>query len=273
MRPIWKGTISFGLVSIPVGLYSATRRQAELHFRLLHDKDQAPIDYRRYCSEEDVEVEWKDIVKGYEYEKGRFVVVSDEDFKRARVAGTQMIEIRDFVRAGEVDPAYFETPYWLAPDKAGRKAYALLHGALEESQRVGIGTIVIRERQRLAALRPSGSALMLTTMRFVGELRAADEVDLPARVKVPKKEMALARELVEALAGPFEPEQYHDTYTELLRAVIERKIDGKEVAVPKAPRPPKVVDLMDALRKSLETGRKPPAAVRTRGRRREKKAA
>src|SRR5207247_3995016 len=119
MRPLWKGLVTFGLVSVPVGLYSATRRQAELHFRLLHEKDQAPIDYRRFCTEEDVEVDWKDIVKGYEYEKGRFVVVTDEDFERARVAGTHTIEIRDFVPAGDIDFAYFETPYWLGPGRAG----------------------------------------------------------------------------------------------------------------------------------------------------------
>ena len=276
MRPLWKGLVTFGLVSIPVGLYSATRRQAELHFRLLHDKDQAPIDYRRFCTEENVEVDWKDIVKGYEYEKGRFVVVTDEDFKRARVPGTHTIEIRDFVPAGDIDFAFFETPYWLVPDLPGRKAYALLRAALQESGRVGIGTIVIRERERLAALQPEGPGLMLTTMRFAAELRAADELDMPETVAPPKKELALALQLVETLAGPFKPEQYHDTYTEALRAVIEAKIEGKEVTAPKTSRPPKVVNLVDALRKSLATPRaaaEPKTAVRKRGRRREKKVA
>jgi len=264
MRPIWKGAVTFGLVSVPVALYSATRRQAELHFRLLHDKDTAPIDYRRFCSEENVEVDWKNVVKGYEHGRGHFVVVTEDDFERARVAGTQMFEIRDFVPAGDIDFAYFETPYWLAPAKGGAKAYALLRAALEESGRVGVGAIVIRQRERLAALRPAGSALMLTTMRFAAEIQAADALDIPERVKVAPKEMALALQLVETLAGPFKPEQYRDTYTEALRKVIEAKIEGKEVVAPKAARPPKVVDLVDALRKSLKT---------PRGRRREKKAA
>jgi len=276
MRPLWKGLVTFGLVSVPVGLYSATRRQAELHFRLLHEKDQAPIDYRRFCTEEDVEVDWKDIVKGYEYEKGRFVVVTDEDFERARVAGTHTIEIRDFVPAGDIDFAYFETPYWLVPDGPGRKAYALLREALEESGRVGIGTIVIRERERLLALRPAGPGLMLTTMRFASELRAVDELDMPQPAAASKKELALALQLVETLAGPFKPEQYHDAYTEALRAVIEAKIEGKKVSAPKTSRPPRVISLVDALRKSLAAPRaagQAKTAVRKRARRREKKAA
>ena len=273
MRPLWKGLVTFGLVSVPVGLYSATRRQAELHFRLLHEKDQAPIDYRRFCTEEDVEVDWKDIVKGYEYEKGRFVVVTDEDFERARVAGTHTIEIRDFVPAGDIDFAYFETPYWLVPDGPGRKAYALLREALEESGRVGIGTIVIRERERLLALRPAGPGLMLTTMRFASELRAVGELDMPQPAAASKKELALALQLVETLAGPFKPEQYHDAYTEALRAVIEAKIEGKKVSAPKTSRPPRVISLVDALRKSLAAPRAAGQAktvVRKRARRRER---
>src|SRR5262249_708034 len=161
-------------------------------------------------------VDWKNIVNGYEYEKGRFVVVTDEDFERARVAGTQMFEIRDFVPAGDIDFAYFETPYWLAPAKAGAKASTVPRAALEGSGRVGIGTIVIRQRERLAALRPAGSALMLMTMRFASEIQRADGLDVPERAKISPKELALARQLVETLAGPFEPEQYRDTYTEAL---------------------------------------------------------
>src|SRR5262249_12438609 len=157
-----------------------------------------------------------------------------------------------------------ETPYWLAPAKAGAKAYTVLRAALEESGRVGIGTIVIRQRERLAALRPAGSAPMLMTMRFASEIQRADGLDVPQRAKISPKELALARQLVETLAGPFEPEQYRDTYTEALRKVIEARIEGKKVTAPKGARPAKVVDLVDALRKSLKT---------PRGRRREKKAA
>src|SRR5213593_1528138 len=183
---------------------------------------------------------------------------------------------RERVRIFVKNALAFETPYWLVPDGPGRKAYALLREALEESGRVGIGTIVIRERERLLALRPAGPGLMLTTMRFASELRAVDELDMPQPAAASKKELALALQLVETLAGPFKPEQYHDAYTEALRAVIEAKIEGKEVGAPKTSRPPRVVSLVDALRKSLAAPRaagQAKTAVRKRARRREKKAA
>jgi DNA end-binding protein Ku len=250
-RPIWKGALSFGLVTIPIGLYAATERQAEIAFRQLHKKDHAPIQYNRVCSAEGVEVAWQDIEKGYEYAKEQFVVVTDEDLEKAKVVGSQLIEIREFVPAGQIDFAHFETPYWLAPDKAGAKAYALLRDALAKSGRVGIATFVMRQREHLAALRPEGRGIMLTTMRFADELRSADDLPLPGDTGHPKKEMDLAVQLVEALADDWDPAEYKDTYRETLRAMIEQKIEGKEIAPPKLPGPPKVTDLMEALRESL----------------------
>jgi DNA end-binding protein Ku len=250
-RPIWKGALSFGLVTIPVGLYAATERQAEIAFRQLHRKDHAPIQYKRVCSAEGVEVAWQDIEKGYEYAKDQFIVVTDEDLEKAKVVGSQMIEIREFVPAGQIDFAHFEAPYWLAPDKAGAKAYALLRDALAKSGRVGIATFVMRQREHLAALRPEGRGIMLTTMRFADELRRADDLPLPGNTEHPQKEMDLAVQLVEALADDWDPAEYRDTYRETLRAMIEQKVEGKEIAAPKLPGPPKVTDLMEALRESL----------------------
>jgi len=250
-RPIWKGAVSFGLVTIPVGLYSATERQAEIAFRQLHKKDHVPIEYKRVCSAEGVEVAWQDIEKGYEYAKGQFVVVTDEDLAKGKVAGTQTIEIREFVPAEQIDFAHFEAPYWLAPEKAGTKAYALLRDALAKSGRVGIATFVMREREHLAALRPEGRGIMLTTMRFADEIRSAEDLALPEEGEHPKKEMDLALQLVDALADDWDPTEYHDTYRETLRAAIEQKVDGKEISVPTAAVPPKVTDLMEALRASL----------------------
>jgi len=250
-RPIWKGAVSFGLVTIPVGLYSATERQAEIAFRQLHKKDHVPIEYKRVCSAEGVEVAWQDIEKGYEYAKGQFVVVTDEDLAKAKVAGTQTIEIREFVPAEQIDFAHFEAPYWLAPEKAGTKAYALLRDALAKSGRVGIATFVMREREHLAALRPEGRGIMLTTMRFADEIRSAEDLALPEEGEHPKKEMDLALQLVDAFADDWDPTEYHDTYRETLRAAIEQKVDGKEISVPTAAVPPKVTDLMEALRASL----------------------
>ncbi|HEV8586802.1 MAG TPA: Ku protein, partial [Methylomirabilota bacterium] len=169
MRPVWKGALSFGLVTIPVGMYPATARN-DVSFRLLHAKDKSPIAYRRVCAEENVEVPWAEIVKGYEYEKGRFVEMTEADFDAADVEATQTIDIRDFVTAAEISPAYFEQPYYLAPEKTGGKAYALLREALRRSGRAGVATVVLRQREHPAAVQVRGDALTLTTMRFGHEI-------------------------------------------------------------------------------------------------------
>jgi DNA end-binding protein Ku len=269
-RPIWKGFISFGLVSIPVGLHSALESREELSFHLLHRKDLSRVDYKRYCVKEDVEVPWKEIVKGYEYQKGRFVVVEDEDFEKARVPASHTFSVRAFVPATSVDDLYFDHPYYLAPDgKAGTKAYALIRDALADEGKLGIGTIVIRQREHLGALEPAGDALVLTTMRFAHEIRSPGALDLPkARHGWTDKEMKLAHQLIDTLSAEWNPHDYKDTYTDALRKVIERKIAGEEIEVPET-KPKPVIDLMKALQASLKTGtaRKDLARAHGRGRR------
>jgi DNA end-binding protein Ku len=268
---MWKGAVTFGLVSVPVSLYPATRRQAELSFRLLHEKDKAPIQYKKFCSEEETEVPWNEIVKGYEFEKGQFVVMSDEDFEKAKSESTETLDIREFVPLEQISVAHFESPYWLEPTRQGRKAYALLREALEASGRVGVGTFVMRQREHLAALRPVGNALMVTTLRFPDEIRSAEDLDLPGDEKLSKKELDLAKQLVDTLADDWNPGEYKDTYHDTLRAAIEQKLEGREIEAPAAVRkPPRVVNLMKALEESLKTGARKPGARangRTEGKR------
>ena len=267
-RSIWTGSISFGLVSIPVRLFSAVEREGELAFRLLHARDKARIDYKRFCQEEGVEVPWSEIVKGYEYERGQYVVVTGEDFERARVPATQRVDIRDFVPARAIDFMYLDHPYYLAPSGRGAaKSYALLRDALGETGRVGVGTIVLRQREQLAALEPAGDALALTTMRFAHEIRTAEDLDLPGKGDGwTDKEMKLARQLIETLQSDWEPQRYRDTYREALLDVIQKKLEGKTVEVPELPRPRPVVNLVKALEESLAS-RPPPGPAKAGPRR------
>ena len=253
MRPIWKGALTFGLVTIPVGLYPATAR-GDISFRLLHAKDKSPIAYRRVCAEEGVEVPWAEIVKGYEYEKGQFVVMTDADFEAADVEATQTIDIRDFVVAAEIPPVYFEQPYYLEPQKTGAKAYALLREALRRSGRVGVATVVLRQREHLAAVQAAGDAMTLTTMRFAHEIAAPSGLDVPGEAGLDRREIDLALQLVGTLEGPWEPEKYRDRYRDALLAAIERKLEGRTVAPAErgGRAPTKVVDLMSALEASLK---------------------
>jgi DNA end-binding protein Ku len=270
-RAIWKGSISFGLVTVPVALHSATDQKAELAFRLLHKSDQSPVEYKRFCKEEDKEVAWSEIVKGYEVSKGRYVVLTDEDFARARAEGTDSVTIQDFVPGEAIADIYFDHPYYLAPTGKGpAKAYALFRDALAKSGRVGIGTIVVRQREYLAAVEPVGAALVLTTMRFAHEIRSPADLGLPAGRGWDKREMDLALQLINTLAGEWRPEKYKDTYHDVLMEVIKHKAKGREIAAPEAERRPRVIDLMDALKASLEKGRKAPvkAAARRAGARR-----
>jgi len=252
MRPIWKGALTFGLVNIPVGLYSATTR-SDHSFRLLHAKDQAPVAYRRFCTEENVEVPWPEIVKGYEYEKGQFVVMTDADFEQADVEATHTIDIRDFVRSDAIPAAYFEQPYYLEPQQTGTKAYALLREALRRSERIGVATVVLRQREHLAAVQPAGSALTLTTMRFAHEIVPPSGLTLPGDAGLDRREVDLALQLVDTLAGEFDAEKYRDQYRDALLNVIEQKLQGRTPATPATRKPPtKVVDLMQALEASLK---------------------
>ena len=262
-RAIWKGAVNFGLVTIPVGLYAATERANEISFRLLHRKDQSPIDYRRFCEKEDVEVPWSDIVKGYEYARGRYVVITDEDLAKARVPSTQTYEIRDFVPAQSIDDLYFNHPYYLAPaGRAAVKPYALLRDALARTERVGVGTIVLRQREHLAALEPAGEALVLTTMRWAYEIRSPERLDLPrANAGRDQREMQLALRLIDTLASEFDPRRYKDTYRDVLLKVIEAKVKGDEIELPEPPRRRPVGDLMKALQQSLGDRKGPARAA------------
>ena len=254
-RALWKGSISFGLVTIPISLVSATEPRETLAFNLLHRKDGSRIVEKRFCAKEDVEVPWKDIVKGYQYAKDQYAVLTEEDFAKVRVPATQTFDIQRFVPAADVEDLYFNYPYYVTPQgKSGVKAYALLRDALRETQKLAIGTIVLRQREHLAALEPVDQALVLTTMRFAHEIRRLKDLDLPASRKGwTDSEMKLARHLVETLSGEWDPGEYRDTYTEALREMVEAKAEGKETTAPELPEPARVTDLMEALKRSLDS--------------------
>jgi DNA end-binding protein Ku len=255
MRAIWKGSISFGLVNIPIGLYPATRRE-ELSFRQLRKSDLSPINYKRVAEVDQKEVPWEQIVKGFEYEKGQFVVVTDQDFKRANVEATQTVEITDFVELDQVDPMFFDKPYYLEPQKGGKKAYALLRDTLKETGKVGIAKVVIKTKQHLAAVKPKGNAIVLELMHFAEELLEPNELDLPKDEPVGKKELDMAKTLVASMSSKWDAKKFQDDYTHKLREVIEEKVaaGGKELpaARGKAKAPTNVVDLVAILKKSIE---------------------
>ncbi len=252
MRSIWTGSVSFGLVNIPVRLYSATSGTG-LDFSLLHKKDLSPIKYSRVCQNEGKEVPYVDIVKGYEYQKGEYVVIDDADFERASAKKTRTIDITEFVQEEEIDPLYYEKPYFLEPEKGAAKSYALLREALGQSHKVAIAKFVLRNREHLALIKPEGQVLALVQMRFQSELRTPSGLNLPARDEAKGREVQMALALIDQLTENFSPEDYHDTYTEELEKVIEAKLAGKQPAkLGQAPRPVQVGDLMAALKASLE---------------------
>jgi DNA end-binding protein Ku len=269
-RVLWKGAISFGLVTVPISLVSAAEPRETLAFNLLHRKDRSRIVEKRFCTKENVEVDWKDIVKGYQYAKNQYVVVTDEDFAGVRVPATQTFDIRRFVPSADVDGLYFNSPYYVTPQgKAAVKAYALLRDALRATGKLAIGTIVLRQREHLAALEPVDEALVLTTMRYAHEIRRPSGLDLPASGKGwTDSEMKLARQLIATLSGQWHPAEYRDTYSEALRQLIEAKVEGKEPTAPAPAAPPRVTDLMEALKRSLAARPRRPAASRRTGRKR-----
>ncbi len=254
-RAIWKGSISFGLVNIPIALYPATRRE-ELKFRLLRKSDLSPVNYKRVAEKDGKEVSWDQIVKGYEYEKGKYIVLKDEDFQRVDLEATQTVDIQDFVDLDDIDPMYFYKPYYLEPQKGGDKAYALLRDSLKESKKVGIAKVVIKTRQYLAGVKPEDGALVLELMHFADELADTRKLRVPKKVEVAKKEMNMAKSLIDSMSGKWDPEKYHDEYREALIEVIEKKVEasGKEIEEKprKAPKPTKVIDLVSVLQKSLQ---------------------
>lgn len=258
MRAVWKGSVSFGLVNIPVALYPATRRE-DIKFRQLRKKDLSPISYKRVAEADGKEVPWGEIVKGYEYAKERFVVLDDEDLKKVDVEATQTVNILDFVELQQVDPMFFQKPYYLEPQKGGEKAYVLLRDTLKETGKTGIAKVVIKTKEYLAAVKPKDDVLVLELLHFADELVDAGELNLPTEQKVAPKEIQTAKALVESLTIDWDPEHYTDDYREALQELIEEKISGGEkVAVPARGRAPatEVVDLVKVLQESLANAKK-----------------
>ena len=253
MAAIWKGTLTFGLVSIPVELRTAVRAD-HISFRLLHSEDLSPVKYERVCQADGEPVPWDEIVKGYEYEKGTYVVMTDDDFKAAAIEGSRTIDILDFVQESEIDPRYFETPYFLVPGKGGDKPYALLREAIRNASAVGIGKIILRQSQHLAGVKVVGDALVLEIMRFSNELVDPAEYSFPDATLVRPQELSMAEQLVANLAEPFEPGRYTDDYRANLMKVIRAKMKGRKITVPdeaETPGDAKVLDLMARLEASL----------------------
>jgi DNA end-binding protein Ku len=251
---MWNGSISFGLVTIPVALYPATQRD-ELTFKLLRKSDQSPVNYKRVAQADGKEVPWEDIVKGYEYEKGKFVILKDEDFKRVDLeAAAQTIDIMDFVEMDQINPMYFQKPYYLEPQKGGDKAYALLREALNTSSKIGIAKVVIRTREHLAGVKAQGNSIILEIMHFGEELVDADSLKFPKKDQARPREVEMAKKLIDGMTTKWEPDKYKDEYKTQLMAMIEEKVkhpNEKHDAPKAAKRATNVIDLMSVLKESL----------------------
>jgi DNA end-binding protein Ku len=254
MRSIWKGAINFGMVTIPVKLYTATE-QKDVRFRLVHAKDGAPIVEKRFCSEEDKEVPWEEVAKGYEKSKGEFVVIDREEVAEASKPEetARTIDIGDFVEIEEIDPIYFEKSYFLEPVEVGVKPFNLLRRALEETGRVAVAKVTIRTKERLATLRVYDSTMVLETMYWPDEIRSVNELDLPTgkQASPQSREVGMARTLIESLASHFDPKQYKDEFRGKLLDLIERKMKTDRRSAKRRKPEPKVIDLMEALQASF----------------------
>jgi DNA end-binding protein Ku len=259
MAPVWKGWISFGLVNIPVRLHPAVQSgNGEIHFRQLHRTDLAPIRYDRVCTADGKEVAWSDVVKGYEYAKGKYIALSDADLKAAELESSKSIEMLDFVKEQEIDPRFFDTPYYLLPDKGGEKAYALLREALHATGMVGIGKFTLRQKQQLACVKAVSAALVLEVMRFASHLVDVAEYSFPPATGIRPQELRMAEELIGNLAGSFKAAKYTDDYRANLMRIIRAKLKGEKIVPePSAPgEQTKVLDLVARLRESLEQGKR-----------------
>jgi DNA end-binding protein Ku len=269
-RALWKGAISFGLINIPVELYAAEKRD-ELDFTMLDKRDLSPVGYKRYNKKNGKEVVWDNIIKGYEYEDGQYVLLSDEDLRRANVEATQSIDIQSFVDANQVPITYYEQPYYLAPLKAGNKAYALLRETLRKSGKMAIAKIVIRTRQHIAAVMPFDNILNLITLRYPSELKKPDDLQVPGGAKqagITAKEVEMAQSLVDSMSSEWSPDDFHDTYRDDVLALVQKKIKSKQThAVAEADKSgadtgrssAQVIDLMALLKKSI-AGKQPAKA-------------
>jgi len=254
-RPMWKGAISFGLVTIPVAVFPATEEKS-LRFNQLHDEDNGRIRYRRVCEIDGGEVPFEHIVRGYEYEKDRYVVLTDEDLDAVPVESSRTIDIQQFVDLAEIDPILFKKSYYVVPDETGAKAYALLRKALSEEKKVGIAKVSFRDKEHLAALRFKGAVFVLETMYWPDEIRTAEFETVDVDPKVRAKEVDMATTLIENLTEPWNPEAFKDEYREALLDTVEKKIAGEEIEVVPEPAPARVVDLMEALKASVEAAKR-----------------
>lgn len=252
MRAIWKGSISFGLVYIPVAVYPATREE-KLSFRQLRGTDLSPIKYKKVAEADMEEVSADQIVKGFEYERGRYIVLKDEDFEKVRIESTHSIDITDFVDLEQVDPKFFYKPYFLEPGKGGEKAYTLLHKALSGTGKIGIAKVVISNREHLASVKPDGLFLVLELMHFASEILSPSELKAGVAGEIKDKELKMAQTLIESMSMPWEPEKYRDEYRNAVLEMIEQKANRKDIAAPPvaAPRATNVVDLVKVLQESL----------------------
>ncbi|HBP89629.1 MAG: Ku protein [Nitrospira sp.] len=278
-RPIWKGHITFGLVTIPVIVHSA-EKQFDLHFRLLDSRNHARVRYERVNEETGEEVSWQDVVKGFEYEEGKYVVLKDEDFEKVAIEVNNSVEIESFVDGKQIDYVYFDKPYYLVPDKKGEKGYVLLREVLQRTGKVGIAKVVIRTRQYLAALLPQSNVLVLELLRFHQEIRGTAELEVPEgsvnSYKISQKELLLAQQLVESMTTKWEPKRYHDEYRDALMKWIEKKsknarsrTSSQSATRDKKSGTGKVIDMMGLLKKSVQqthssTGAKKRKSAHTR---------
>jgi DNA end-binding protein Ku len=252
MRSFWKGAISFGLVTIPVALYTATESKTP-KFKMLRSADGSAIKYKRVAEADGKEVSWEEIVKGYEVEKGRYVVFTDEELEAAAAGrGSRLVDVVQFVDASEIDPIYYRASYYLAPEKTGIKAYRILVEALGAKERVGVCKVSIREKQHLATLRVKDGVLVLETMFWPDEIREAEFEELEAEVKVRKEEVKMAQMLIDGMTAPFEPAAFNDETRDNIEEAARKKVEGQEIIAPEAPEPTKVIDLLEALKASVE---------------------
>jgi DNA end-binding protein Ku len=254
MKALWKGTISFALVSIPVKLYSATHRK-DIAFHMLHKKCSTPLNYGRLCSTCNITVPWEDIVHGYEYEKGKFVVIKDEELERIPVTTSKSIDILRFFDLKEIEPIYLDKSYYLEPTEGGERAYALLREVIKDSGKVALAKITFKDKEHVAIIRVFHDVLMLCTLYYADEIIKSEVLNIPRKIELDPKELDLAKELVRHFLGKLEIEAYHDDFREAVMELIKAKIAGKEIKVAPEKEIQKVVSLMEALKKSL--GKKP----------------
>ena len=254
MQTVWKGSVSFGLINVPVKMSTATKRE-NIAFKTLHRECNTPLKQKRYCPKCDREVPYEEVAKGYEYEPGKFVLISEEDLEAIQVKSSRYIDIVDFIKIDEVDPIFYDKTYYLAPEKGGEKPYLILRDAMRQTGRVAVAKVAIRQKEYLCLVRLVGEALALETMFFPEEVRAAEGLGIQSvqeSIQIRPEEMQMAVQLVENLTAPFTPDKYKDTYREELLKVIRAKVEGREfVETEPVPERENVIDLMEKLRKSV----------------------